>query len=67
MMNRSVMQVLYGHRPLFYFARLDSVMRPECDDNTQDTFAFFFFYFELPSKICYAFFIVRRTLVTGAS
>lgn len=49
------MQVLYGHHPFFfYFARLDSDMRPECDDNTQDTFAFF--YSELPSKICYAFF-----------
>lgn len=55
MMNRSVMQVLYGHRPLFYFARLDSVMRPECDDNTQDTFAFFFFTLNCPQKFVMRF------------
>ena len=56
MMNRSVMQVLYGHRPLFYFARLDSVMRPECDDNTQDTFAFFFFFtLNFPQKFVMRF------------
>ena len=67
MMNRSVMQVLYGHHPFFFFNLRDWIL--SCVQNVMITHRTHLLFFTLNclQKFVMRVFIVRRSLVIGAS